>query len=251
MEIDLNSPYFNNKPASKQVRKLLRQEVITQADMDALSTEEVNELTQKFNYQYNELQGDERERYYRKMEQVISIDTRSQIWEYNHQQITNAMAEYMEANGVMPTRTQLANITGLSRQTIHKHLRDYSTHPQYKAQLEQFRFMAHKVLAAVCNKALAGDMQAAKLLFTLTGIMPTQQVNPTVQINDTQLSQETVELLSPEQKVAIEMIVKQGDFLTGEHTERQNAVTAKTAKGMQRKIPPRVQQYINRQGTYG
>jgi hypothetical protein len=73
-------------------------------------------------------------------------------------------------------------------------------------------------------------MQAAKLLFTLTGIMPTQQVNPTVQINDTQLSQETVEQLSPEQKVAIEMIVKQGDLFTGEHTERRSAVTAKGAK---------------------
>jgi hypothetical protein len=111
--------------------------------------------------------------------------------------------------------------------------------------------MAHKVLAAVCNKALAGDMQAAKLLFTLTGIMPTQQVNPTVQVNDTQLSQEAVEQLSPEQKVAIEMIVKQADLFTGEHTERRSAVTAKGVKGMQRKIPPRVQQYINRQGTDG
>jgi hypothetical protein len=185
------------------------------------------------------------------MEQVISIDTRNQIWEYNHQQITNAMAEYMGANGTMPTRTQLANITGLSRQTIHKHLKDYSTHPQYKAQLEQFRFMAHKVLATVCNKALAGDMQAAKLLFTLTGLVPTQQVNPTVQINDTQLSQETVEQLSPEQKVAIEMIVKQGDLFTGEHTERPSAVTAKGAKRMQRKIPVRMRPYVNRKSADG
>jgi hypothetical protein len=35
------------------------------------------------------------------------------------------------------------------------------------------------------------------------------------------------------------------------NTERRNAETAKSAKGMQRKIPPRVQQYINRQGTDG
>jgi hypothetical protein len=94
-------------------------------------------------------------------------------------------------------------------------------------------------------------MQAAKLLFTLTGIMPTQQVNPTVQINDTQLSQETVELLSPEQKIAIEMIVKQGDLFTSEHTERQNAVTAKGAKGMQRKEPVRMRPYINRKSADG
>ena len=40
----------------------------------------------------------------------------------------------------------LVGKTGLNRQTIHKHLKEYSAHPLYQEQLEQFRFIADRFL---------------------------------------------------------------------------------------------------------
>ena len=117
----------------------------------------------------------------------------------------------------MPSKTELASHTGLSRPTIHKHLKDYASHPQYMEQVEQFRFMTSKVLAKVFRFAVNGDIQAAKLYFTMVGSMNNgaaqnntliQNQNNYIQINGTVLSQESIKSLNPEQLNTIETILK-------------------------------------------
>ena len=112
----------------------------------------------------------------------------------------------MQEYGRMPTTTEIATKTELSRQTIHKHLKEYISHPQYLEQVEQFRFMTSKVLTKVFQFAVTGDMRAAKLYLNVIGNLngqPSNNIliqnqNNFIQINGTVLSQETIKHLNPE-----------------------------------------------------
>ena len=103
----------------------------------------------------------------------------------------------------MPTKMDLTEKTGLSRQTIHKHLKEYTMHPLYQNHQEQFRFMADKVLARIFHFATNGDVKAAKLYFDILGknfgSTQTNYVqNNYVQINNIKLSQDKIKQLSPD-----------------------------------------------------
>jgi predicted transcriptional regulator len=117
----------------------------------------------------------------------------------------------------MPSKTEIANKIELSRQTVHKHLKEYANHPEHLEQIEQFRFMTSKVLAKVFQFAVNGDVGAAKLYFNIVGFMNNGQTpnntliqnqNNYIQINGTVLSQETIKHLNPEQLNTIETILK-------------------------------------------
>lgn len=123
----------------------------------------------------------------------------------------------MQEFGRMPTKTEIATKTELSRVTVHKHLKEYANHPQYLGQLEQFRFMTSKVLAKVFQYAINGDTGAAKLYFNVIGFNNNEQVptntliqnqNNFIQINGTVLSQETIKHFTTEQLNVIETILK-------------------------------------------
>jgi hypothetical protein len=114
----------------------------------------------------------------------------------------------------MPPKFVIARETGLSRQTVAKHLTDYKTHPQYLAEMEQFKYMAPKILAGVCKLACNGDVKAARLYFEMVGAINKKQPNTVInkqnnyiQINNTILSQENLNQLSKEQLNQIEHII--------------------------------------------
>jgi len=116
----------------------------------------------------------------------------------------------------MPTQSEIAAKTGLSRQTIHKHIQEHSNHPLYLSEVENFRFMASKVLAKMFEFAVNGDTGAAKIFLKAIGFNNETNPNSTliqnqnnyIQINGTVLSQETIKHLKPEQLNAIETIFK-------------------------------------------
>jgi hypothetical protein len=119
--------------------------------------------------------------------------------------------------GPMPSKVEIAKKSGLSRQTIHKHLKEYKTHPLFLGQMEQFRFMSSKLLATIFHYAINGDIAASKLYFSVIGCANAgQQLNNTmiqnqnnyIQINGTVLSQETIRQLNAEQMNSIESILK-------------------------------------------
>ena len=117
----------------------------------------------------------------------------------------------------MPTKNQIAQDTGLSRQTVHKHLNGYVDNPFFVEQQKQFKFMADRILAKVIKMAGQGDMKAARLYFDVMGNLSNGQPpnnttiknqNNYIQINGTVLSQETIKHLNPEQLNTIESILK-------------------------------------------
>lgn len=159
------------------------------------------------------LKGNERDEFIENIMPLLGEESKNQIWEYNHNQITWAITVLIKETYRMPTKVELAQKTGLSRQTIHKHLKEYSLHPLYQNYQEQFRFMADKVLARMFDFAINGDVKAARLFFDIlgknTGLAQNSFVqNNFVQINNIKLSQDKIMLLSPEKLNKIESIIR-------------------------------------------
>lgn len=199
-----------------KIKKILALEVITYEDLKTLSKEEQSLLFQQIGKDANGLKGKDKEQYLNKIDAIISEETKNSIWEHNHNQITQVMSNSMQEYGRMPSKTEIANKTGLSRQTVYKHLKEYATHSLYLEQVEQFQFMTSKVLAKVFKFAVNGDIGAAKLYLSAMGNIKTQPSNNTliqtqnnyIQINGRVLSQETIKQLNPEQLKNIEAILK-------------------------------------------
>jgi predicted transcriptional regulator len=200
-----------------KINNILSLDLITTKDLEHLNKDEYSSLMKILSGRFNELKGMERDKFYKKIEPITSETTKNQLWENNHSQITWAISALMQENGRMPSKTEIANKIDLSRQTVHKHLKEYASHPEYLEQIEQFRFMTSKVLAKVFQFAVNGDIGAAKLYFNIVGFMNNGQTpnntliqnqNNYIQINGTVLSQETIKHLNPEQLNTIETILK-------------------------------------------
>jgi len=199
-----------------KLNKIFALKKITQAAVNKLSKVEAELFAKMVTEKFNALEGDEKEIFWNKIEDITGELTKNQVWEYNNNKITAAIANLMQQFGRMPSKTELAEETKLSRTTIHKHLKEFGTHPLYLEQMEQFRFMTKKVLAKVYTFAVNGDVLAAKLFFNVVGNLNNtprqkntfiQNQNNYIQINGMVLSQEAIEQLSPEQITSIEKVL--------------------------------------------
>ena len=195
---------------------------ITPADIADFTPEERGLLFDTITECANKCEGENLEKFLRQIDPITSDSSRNQIWEINHEKITNAIATDIHKYGLMPTKAEIAEATGLSRQTVHKHLKEYPTHPLYAEHVTQFRFMLDTVLAAVCASAMKGDVKAARLFFEMVGgtcVAPRasatggdtfiQHQNNYVQINGVRLD------LNPEQLDQIKGIIGGPQTLTG------------------------------------
>jgi predicted transcriptional regulator len=201
----------------KKINELLAKPLLLQSDIDkALTKEEKQILGKILTDQLNELKGAERDKFLIKIDDMLPTETRNELWENNHYSITVAISKLIEDYGKMPTKNHIARETGLSRQTIHKHLNAFQEHPLYAEQIKQFKFMADRVLAKVIKLAVQGEgnIKAARLYFEIIGGLNNQSntsiktQNNFIQINGTVLSQETIKQLNPEQLNTIENILK-------------------------------------------
>ena len=200
-----------------KINKLFLREQITPDDIETLSKKEYEHLAIVLSEKSNNLKGVERDKFYKKVDLITNDFIKNQVWENNHLQIMHAISTFIQESGYMPSKTQIAFKTELSRQTVHKHFKENKIHPEYIEQIEQFKFMTSKVLAKVFQFAVNGDMAAAKLYFNAIGFMNNGQTanstliknqNNYIQINGTVLSQETIKHLNPEQLNTIETILK-------------------------------------------
>ena len=199
-----------------KISEMLSLDQITPNDTEDLNESEEQRLSDILTEKFNNLKGIERDKFLKKIEPILGESTKNELWEYNHSQITWAISILMQEKGRMPSKTDIAAKTELSRQTINKHFKYYSTHPEFLGQIEQFRFMTSKVLAKVFQFAVNGDMRAAKLYLTTFGShnehIPSntliQNQNNFIQINGTVISQEAVMYLNPDQLNIIETILK-------------------------------------------
>jgi len=199
-----------------KINGILSLKEISPTDIEPLSRDERDCLSNVLAEKVITLTGIERDEFYSKIDPIVTDATKNQRWESNHHQITWAISSLLFDYQRMPTVTEIGRKAELTRQTVHKHLKDYTNHPIYLQQLEQFRFMTQKVLSRVYVCAEQGDMAAAKLYFNVLGNLNGQLSNNTliqnqnnyIQINGTVLSQETIKRLNPDQLNTIENILK-------------------------------------------
>ncbi len=200
----------------EKINKILNLEKISKEDISILSDAEYKKLFEQINISLEKIEGNEKEKFLGKIEDIISNSTKNQIWENNHTNIMCSISKLIKELGRMPTKNEIAFDTKLSRTTIHKHIKDYKHHPMFIDQIEQLRFMSSLVLSKVLKFALNGDMKAAKLYLNVIGNTNEQIPNNTliqnqnnyIQINGITLSQETIKQMNPEQLKSIEDILK-------------------------------------------
>ena len=211
-----NSKHGLQKFTENKVNRLFKLKKITQVEVNKLNKVEHELFAKIINENFSKLEGDEREIFWTQIEDITCDITKNQLWEYNNNKITAAISNLMQEYGRMPSKSELAVETKLSRTTIHKHLKDFASHPIYLEQMEQFRFMTSKVLTRVFTFAVNGDVLAAKLFFNVVGNLNNvprqkntliQNQNNYIQINGMVLSQEAIEQLSPEQINSIEKVL--------------------------------------------
>jgi len=201
-------------PSYEKISNVLKLQKITLADIEDFTGAERDYLGEITTEMLQQLKGEERDNYINKIAAIIHPSTNDQIWEQNHFVIGRAITKLIGQYGAMPPKFAIARETGLSRQTVAKHLADYRAHPQYHAEMEQFKYLAPNILAGVCKRACNGDAKAARLYFEMVGALNQQQPstvineqNNYIQINNTILSQENLKQLSKEQLNQIEHII--------------------------------------------
>ena len=118
----------------------------------------------------------------------IKEDLRNTTWQDNHDELTRVIGNLIGENRRMPTVNQMANETGLSRQTIHKHLKEFYRSANYQSQVNQFRMLSDRVLASLYTLAIGGDVRAAKVFLDAVGGLPLQQDSPSENTNFIQVN---------------------------------------------------------------
>jgi len=125
-----------------KINKILTLKQITPSDLKTLTKTEKRKLFDILNDKINSSKGSDRDQLFEKIEPIAGIEMKNQLWEYNHLRITAVILNLMQEYNRIPTMNEISDETGLSRQTIHKHLKEYSNHPLFLEQIEQFNFMA-------------------------------------------------------------------------------------------------------------
>ena len=214
LTIPQTTPAAIQAAANQKVEHLLTLKEITTADIAGLTQTERQHLAETCTEMLRQLNGTERDSFLQRIDLIIPAGTKSDIWEHNHSAITGAVSKLMGRHGLMPTKSDIAEETGLSRQTVAKHFKEYKRHPDFTGQMEQFKFMAPSLLAGVYRQALKGDIRAAKLYLQIAGATEKQQAgtvvneqNNYIQVNNTILSQENLERLTADQLNQIESII--------------------------------------------
>ncbi len=203
-----------------KVNSLLAKSKIRSGEVDELLNEDEKDILAKIlTDKINQARDTTRDKLLEQVDEILPIDTKNQLWENNHYLITASISKLIEEHGKMPTKNLIANDTGLSRQTIHKHLKSYNEHPLYDEQTKQFKFIFDRVLAKVIKLAIQGNIKAARLYFDVMGNISKVQLQTThhtliqsqnnyIQINETVLNQESIKYLNSEQLNTIESILR-------------------------------------------
>jgi hypothetical protein len=182
---------------------------------DSLTAEQKSLYRDVINAGLNVLALDDRDRFIKKFDVFFDTeDSRNQLWNFNHTRILRFLHNLMLENRRMPTRLELSEATGLSRQTINKHLSHYFESSQFKEKQEEYLLLRERIMAKVYNYAIGGDVRACKLFLDATDssvISPVSiknQQNNFIQINGTNVTEEQIKLLPEKQQRQLHKILQ-------------------------------------------
>lgn len=136
-------------------------------------------------------------------------------WQSNRHNIEQAIHKYLIDHNRLPTNNEIEQRTGLSRITIHKHIKEGTGSDYYKEELKSFKLLTASVLGSLYKIGTEDrNVKALKVFLDYTGgaaTTPTtiKQQNNYLQINNTRIDEVTVNNLPEEARLQIEGIIKQ------------------------------------------
>lgn len=136
---------------------------ITRLAVDAIPLENRKAFDKAINRLANTLKDQEYDRFCDAIEPLVDVQTKNATWQFNHYKIICAIERLMLDAMQFPMVQELADETGLSRQTIHKHLKDFPTHPAKRDLDHQLILMTEPLLVKIYKRAAEGSIPASKL----------------------------------------------------------------------------------------
>ncbi len=147
--------------------------------------------------------------------QTMRMPVKQLAWENNHLKISKTIERGLAQTGRIPSQTQIAASTGLSRKAVYDHMAQGGDNSVFTEHLQQYTMMAPRVMDSVLSGAiLKSDTKAARLYFDILEKMKDPNApaiyntqNNYIQINNTVIKQEAISHLNPEQLKQIEEMV--------------------------------------------
>jgi hypothetical protein len=194
----------------KKTEALLKLNKVSRDDLNGLTKEELSHFTRTTTERINNTEGEELDLLLEKVDPILSQHTKNELWEHNHRKIIQAISTFIDDYGRMPLKMELVQQVGLSRQTIHRHLKEYKENLLHSEYLDQFEFMTPKLVAKMFQFAIRGDVKAGRLYFDMVGALGAGKVkNQTnyIQINNIQISEEKLKALTEDQLKKVEDVL--------------------------------------------
>jgi len=126
-------------------------------------------------------------------------DIRRQDWESNHATILSAIHNYVLHNNSFPAVNTLTKETGLSRQTIHEHLKEGIAGEFYQERLKTWEALTDNIFKNLYYQAIQnGSVAASKVLLdhickiSQPPANNISQQNNYIQINNTKIDEVTI-----------------------------------------------------------
>ena len=197
-------------PVNPEFKALLQLKKIEPQHLLSLSKKRETQFRKLITQILADSTGEDRDAFLEKISGLLDRDT---IWEYNQCRITKAIQQHIHLYNCMPSKVVIAQATGLSRQTVHKHLQTFSA--AQNPHTDMFPVMTQQVLTKLIDKAMEGDVAAAKVYLqsankeavTTTNDIVIKNQNNYIQINRTVLNQQAIQQLNAEQLQQIEEIL--------------------------------------------
>jgi len=137
-------------------------------------------------------------------------------WQINKEKIERAIRKHILDYNRLPSNNEIESRTGLSRQTVYKHIKEGTGADYYTEDFNQLKLLRTSVLSSLYTIGLEDrNVKALKVFLDYTGGAPNttpttiKQQNNYLQINNTRIDEVTVNSLPEEARLQIEGIIKQ------------------------------------------
>jgi hypothetical protein len=220
----------NNKEKTLQkfteIEKLFEKNKIELDDIKGFNKEQMSKFCDLFNQKSKGLEGLELDKFYQKTDALLNQESKNQIWQSNHVNIIWSIHKLIQEYNRMPSITDIAKIAELSRPTVTKHLRDFSTLDLFKNEIDKYHIMLYSLMDKLylegvqCRNVKAIRLYFEILTYKTDSIRGKFNQNNYVQINNTKIDKVIIEHLPNEAKKEIEKIIlaNQTSEITGEIT---------------------------------
>ena len=104
------------------------------------------QLQRQINAKLSKLKGEERDKLISKILPFLPKGEKNRLWMINHVMIKNSLHRLLNDFNRTPSTIEIAKDTELSRQTVHKHLKEFDSHELYDEEFRKYEIMLPDLL---------------------------------------------------------------------------------------------------------